>query len=153
MVCILCIDVFCGLFWVIFFYSRWSYSPNEMKSSPKCIFWYFIKAEITKYLVNVFICPFLDHIYGSHYYWHDDSFNVLIFANVSHQTRLDTRSKARRPIKVGIKGGKRSGTGRYSNPAGLCCSWLTWCNVSLMRQAVSLTQMWVRARMPVYGLN
>ena len=27
-----------------------------------------------------------------------------IFANVSHQTRLDTRSKARRPIKVGDKG-------------------------------------------------
>ena len=28
--------------------------------------------------------------------------NVPIFANVSHQTRLDTRSKARRAIKVGI---------------------------------------------------
>ena len=38
----------------------------------------------------------------------------------SHQTRLDTRSKARRPIKVGIKG--RSGTNRDSNPACLCCS-------------------------------
>ena len=33
-----------------------------------------------------------------------------IFANVSHQTRLDTRSKARRPIKVGIMGWGRSGT-------------------------------------------
>ena len=30
-----------------------------------------------------------------------------IFANVSHQTRLDTRSKARRPIKVGIKERRR----------------------------------------------
>ena len=31
-------------------------------------------------------------------------------------------SKARRPIKVGIKGRGRSGTNRDSNPAGLCCS-------------------------------
>ena len=45
---------------------------------------------------------------------------VKIFANVSHQTRLDTRSKARRPIKVGIKGRGRPGTRR--DPAGLCCS-------------------------------
>ena len=30
---------------------------------------------------------------------------------------------------------------------------LTWYNVSLMRQSVSRTQMWVRARMPVYGLK
>ena len=27
-----------------------------------------------------------------------------VFVAASHQTRLDTRSKARRPIKVGIKG-------------------------------------------------
>ena len=46
----------------------------------------------------------------------------LLFANVSHQTRLDTRSKARRPIKVGIKGKGRSGTSPGSNPADLCCS-------------------------------
>ena len=45
-----------------------------------------------------------------------------LFANISHQTRLDTRSKARRPIKVGIKGRGRSGTSWGSNPAGLCCS-------------------------------
>ena len=32
-----------------------------------------------------------------------------IFVAASHQTRLDTRSKARRPIKVGIKGRGRSG--------------------------------------------
>ena len=44
------------------------------------------------------------------------------FAYVSHQTRLNTRSKARRPIKVGIKKRGRSGTSRGSNPAGLCCS-------------------------------
>ena len=30
--------------------------------------------------------------------------NCLIFVAASHQIRLDTRSKARRPIKVGIKG-------------------------------------------------
>ena len=45
-----------------------------------------------------------------------------VFVAASHQTRLDTRSKARRPIKVGIKGRGRSGTSRDSNPASLCCS-------------------------------
>ena len=29
---------------------------------------------------------------------------AVVFVAASHQTRLDTRSKARRPIKVGIKG-------------------------------------------------
>ena len=45
-----------------------------------------------------------------------------VFVAASHQTRLDTRSKARRPIKVGIKGRGRSGRSRDSNPACLCCS-------------------------------
>ena len=45
-----------------------------------------------------------------------------LFVAASHQTGLDTRSKARRPIKVGIKGRGRSGTSRDSNPAGLCYS-------------------------------
>ena len=45
-----------------------------------------------------------------------------VFVAVSHQTRLDTRSKARRPIKMGIKGRGRSGRSRDSNPACLCCS-------------------------------
>ena len=45
-----------------------------------------------------------------------------IFVAASHQTRLDTRSKARRPIKVGIKGRGRSGRSRDSNPACQCCS-------------------------------
>ena len=40
----------------------------------------------------------------------------------SHQTRLDTRSKTWRLIKVGIKGKGRSGTSRDSNPAGVCSS-------------------------------
>ena len=30
--------------------------------------------------------------------------HIHVFVAASHQTRLDTRSKARRPIKVGIKG-------------------------------------------------
>ena len=50
------------------------------------------------------------------------SFYSHIFVAASHQTRLDTRSKARRPIKVGIKGRGRSGRSRDSNPACLCCS-------------------------------
>ena len=45
-----------------------------------------------------------------------------VFVAASHQTRLDTRSKARRPIKVGIKGRGRSGTSRDSDPTCLCCS-------------------------------
>ena len=45
-----------------------------------------------------------------------------VFVAASHQTRLDTRSKARRPIKVGIKGRGRSGTNWDSNPACRCCS-------------------------------
>ena len=48
--------------------------------------------------------------------------HIHIFVAASHQTRLDTRSKARRPIKVGIKGRGRSGRSRDSNPACLCCS-------------------------------
>ena len=55
-----------------------------------------------------------------------NSFNyynlTVVFVAASHQTRLDTRSKARRPIKVGIKGRGRSGTSRDSNPACQCCS-------------------------------
>ena len=47
---------------------------------------------------------------------------LQVFVAASHQTRLDTRSKARRPIKVGIKGRGRSVTSRDSNPACLCCS-------------------------------
>ena len=45
-----------------------------------------------------------------------------LFVAASHQTQLDTRSKAQRPIKVGIKGEGRSVTSRDSNPACLCCS-------------------------------
>ena len=52
----------------------------------------------------------------------DTRWLCLVFVAASHQTRLDTRSKARRPIKVGIKGRGRSGTSRDSNPACLCCS-------------------------------
>ena len=48
--------------------------------------------------------------------------DLSLFVAASHQTGLDTKSKARRPIKVGIKGRGRSGTSRNSNPAGLCCS-------------------------------
>ena len=77
-----------------------------------------------------------------------------IFVAASHQTRLDIRSKARRPIKVGIKGGGGRQRAETRTLLVYAAHRLTWCNVSLMRQAVSRrTQMWVRARMPVYGLN
>ena len=48
--------------------------------------------------------------------------DLCLFVAASHHTRLDTWSKARRPIKVGMNVRERSGTSRDSNPAGLCCS-------------------------------
>ena len=50
------------------------------------------------------------------------SLSRRVFVAASHQTRLDTRSKARRSIKVGITGRGRLGTSRDLNPACLCCS-------------------------------
>ena len=81
------------------------------------------------------------------------NFLVQIFVAASNQTRLDTRSKARRPIKVGIKGGEGRERAETRTLLVNAAHRLTWCNVSLMRQAVSRTQMWVLERMPVYGLN
>ena len=43
-----------------------------------------------------------------------------LFVAASHQTRLDTRSKARRPIKVGIKG--RGGRERAETRTLLVCA-------------------------------
>ena len=43
-----------------------------------------------------------------------------VFVAASHQTRLDTRSKARRPIKVGIKG--RGGRERAETRTLLVCA-------------------------------
>ena len=63
-----------------------------------------------------------DDIFNNIYTYQRPQVLCRVFVAASHQTRLDTRSKARRPIKVGIKGRGRSGTSRDSNPAGLCCS-------------------------------
>ena len=41
----------------------------------------------------------------------------MIFVAASHQTGLDTRSKAQKPIKVGMNGKGRLGTSQDSNPA------------------------------------
>ena len=57
------------------------------------------------------------------YYYHS-SIRKLFVTAPHLQTGLDTRSKARRPIKVGRKGRGRSGTSRDSNSAGLRC-WST----------------------------
>ena len=46
--------------------------------------------------------------------------NIRLFVAASHQTRLDTRSKARRPIKVGIKG--RRGWERIETRTLLVCA-------------------------------
>ena len=69
-----------------------------------------------------------------------------LFVAASHQIGLDTRSKARKPIK----GRERAETRTLLVYAA---HRLTWCNVSQMRQAVSRTQMWVRAHMLGYGFN
>ena len=56
-----------------------------------------------------------------------------------------------------LKRGQRGGEGRERAETRTLLVYaahrLTWCNVSLIRQAVSRNQMWVRARMPGYGLN
>ena len=74
---------------------------------------------------NVYLCFCLFVVFFSvnlYHHHHHHHHVVPIFVAASHQTRLDTRSKARRPIKVGIKGRGRSGRSRDSNPACLCCS-------------------------------
>ena len=65
----------------------WLYIPKEMSSSSKCIvFFYFILARTARYVVNVFICPFVDHTQNSHnismYYFsnHIDSIHIKRWA-------------------------------------------------------------------------
>ena len=71
-----------------------------------------------------------------------------LFVAVSHQTGLDTRSKAWRPIKVGIKGGGDRERADTRTLLVYAAHRLTWCNMSLLSQVVSRTQMCVWARMP-----
>ena len=56
-----------------------------MSSSAKCNILSFILVETTRYLVDVFICLFLDHTQCSHYYWHSSSFKVPHFLNFYFQ--------------------------------------------------------------------
>ena len=58
---------------------------KEMSSSTKCNFLYFISAWTARYLVNMLIYPFLDHIQGSYNYWHTGGFKVLYFLNFYFQ--------------------------------------------------------------------
>ena len=100
--------------------------------------------------------------YAEHCWWSKDeltSKSKSLYRNwalrlsvaASHQTGLDTWSKARRQIKVGIKGGGEGREGAETRTLPVYAAHqLTWCNVSMMRQAVSRTQMWVRVRMPGY---
>ena len=53
---------------------------KEMSRSAKFMFWNFIYAEPVTYLVNVFICSFLNYTQGSHYKWQDGSFKVIYFS-------------------------------------------------------------------------
>ena len=47
-----------------------------MSSPVKSVFLYFISPRIARYLINVFICPFFDHIQVSLYYGTRGSFKV-----------------------------------------------------------------------------
>ena len=82
-------------------------------------------------LVLYYFCASLLHSFIMWLIVSSLSLHNEIFVAASHKTGLDTRSKARRPIRVGIKGWGRSGTSRDSNPAK--------CNVGPMSQAVSRT--------------
>ena len=53
-------------------------------------FFHFILAGTVRYLVNVFICSFLDHTQGSHYYCFYRSFKVLHFLNFYFQVFIFT---------------------------------------------------------------
>ena len=77
----------------------------------------------------------------------------IVFVAASHQTGLDTWSKARRPIKVGIKGRGRFERAEIRNLLVCAAHQPTKCNVALMRQAVSRIQILILERMPGYSLN
>ena len=64
----------------------WYFSITLMSSYVKSFFFlHFIVAGTSSYLFNVSICPFLVHTKGSHYYRHDNKFNVPHFLNFYFQ--------------------------------------------------------------------
>ena len=103
-------------------------------------------------IYNRYLIPFSRQGEKVSFSWMVEAISCL-FVAASPQTRLDTWSKARRPIKVGIKGAEGRERAETRTLLVYAAYRLTWCNVSLMRQAVSRSQMWVQARMPGYGLN
>ena len=60
-----------------------------------------------------------------------------LFANVSHQTRLDTRSIARKPIKVGISGGEGRKRAEARTLLVYVAHRLTKCHVNLVSRSLS----------------
>ena len=78
---------------------------------------------------------------------------MFIFSSASHQTGFDTRSMTRRLIKVGINGGVGLEWTKAHTLLVCAAHRPTKCDVGLMSQAVSRTQIWVQARMPGYSLN
>ena len=89
-------------------------SRRSWRRFPRLLFkqtWHFLSRNV-KWNTDLYMCNTLHKLKAL----------LWLFVAASHQTGLDTRSKARRPIKVGIEGRGRSGTSRDSNPAGLCCS-------------------------------
>ena len=85
-VMIICIYVYCCLFWVIFL----SHIDSILLIKELCNFLYFIWAETDNYLVNIFISPFTDHKQGSHSCWHNGSFKVPYFSKFYFQVFVFT---------------------------------------------------------------
>ena len=68
----------------------------------------------------------------------------MIFVTASHQIGLDTR---------GFRGQEGREQAETRTLLVYAAHWHIKCNVGLMSQAVSRTQIWVRARMLGYSLN
>ena len=60
------------------FLSHW----QEKSTVTMCNFFVFLIGWDYKYLINVFIFPFLTHTQSSHYYWDDGSFKVPHFFQI-----------------------------------------------------------------------
>ena len=90
----------------------WSKQFNEPKCASRHVCW------VTAWIRHQGLVPYVgfEKVLNP-----KKSRDLCLFFFASHQTRLDTWSKSRRPIKFGIKGRGRSGTSRDSNPAFPCC--------------------------------
>ena len=81
----------CCLLWIFFSHTGRTF-PKEMNTCTKCILKNFTSAVSARYLVNVFIYPFLN-IINSHYYWHSYKNHYDSFESFSYQFELQHASQ------------------------------------------------------------